>query len=82
MDLATERSTLMMTLLWIQSEVRSLRDELAAMALAPDESAPFLQVLADLERRSTDLFADIVNDGGPATSTGWASQRDANRSDA
>lgn len=53
----------MMTLLWILSEVRSLRDEIAAMALAPHESLPFLEVLGDVERRSTDLFAIIVNGG-------------------
>lgn len=61
--LATEPSTLMMTLLWILSEVRSLRDEIAAMALAPHESLPFLEVLGDVERRSTELFAIIVNGG-------------------
>lgn len=64
MHLATERSTLMMTLLWILSEVRSLRDEIEAMALAPHESLPFLEALADVERRSSELFASIVNERG------------------
>ncbi|HEX2059922.1 MAG TPA: hypothetical protein VHK90_04215 [Thermoanaerobaculia bacterium] len=55
-----DASTLAMTLSMIRRDVASLRAEVAALDLAPRESARFLAALSLIERRADGLAADVV----------------------
>ncbi|HEX7154614.1 MAG TPA: hypothetical protein VF618_24225 [Thermoanaerobaculia bacterium] len=53
-----------MTLLCIQTEIRSMRAELASCDLSSHEAAYFRNALGSMERDASELFAAATSRGG------------------